>query len=59
MAKALRTKREHRANGDLALHVLEILTSFQKSSEEEKHIHLQTTAKRPQPMDISKLTGML
>jgi predicted dehydrogenase len=59
MAKALQTKRDHRANGELALHVLEILTSFQKSSEEEKHIQLQTSAIRPQPLDSSKLTGML
>lgn len=42
MAKALKTGTSYRANSDLALHVLEILSSFEKSSDQGKHITLET-----------------
>lgn len=59
MAKAIQTGRLHRANGELALHVLEIITSFQKSSEQEKHLSLETTMQRPAAMVGSELKGIL
>ena len=59
MAKAISTQRKSRANGDLALHVLEILSSFQKSSEAGKHLSLSTTTTRPEPMNPSLLKGYL
>ena len=59
MAKAISTQRKSRANGDLALHVLEILSSFQKSSEAGKHLTLSTTTTRPEPMNPSLLKGYL
>lgn len=59
MAKAIHTQREARANGELALHVLEILSSFQKSSEAGMHLELTTTTRRPEPMNPSLLKGYL
>jgi predicted dehydrogenase len=59
MAKALQVNRPYRANGKLALHVLEILTSFQKSSEQQKHIKLQTSTSRPEAMGTNHLKGVL
>lgn len=50
MAKALRTGEEYRANCDLTLHVLEILSSFDKSSEQGKYISLETKYDRSSPL---------
>ncbi len=50
MAKALRTGREYRANYELTLHVLETLTSFEKSSKQGKYISLETKYDRGLPM---------
>ena len=37
MAHAIRSGRPHRASGDLAFHVLEVMEAFQRSSDEERH----------------------
>lgn len=50
MAVAIQTGRDHRCNGDLANHVLEILLSFDKSSTSSKFVELKTTCKRPEPL---------
>ena len=42
MAHAIRTGRPHRASGDLAFHVLEVMEAFQRSSDERharRHRH--------------------
>lgn len=50
MAKALQEGRRHRANSGLTHHVLDIMTSIQKSSETGKHIQLPTAeAYAPSP----------
>ena len=43
----LRRERPHRANGELAEHVVEIMESFEKSSLSDRHITLKTTCARP------------
>ncbi|ALV27332.1 oxidoreductase [Pannonibacter phragmitetus] len=48
MAAAIRTGRPHRANGALALHVLEIMESLERASDEGRRITLETTCERPQ-----------
>ncbi len=51
MAHALGNDRiEHRANGDLAYHVLEILSLFEDSSNQGKHLTVESTCVRPRPM---------
>lgn len=52
MVKAIRTGRKHRANGDLAYHVLEIMTAFDKSSQSGKHTEIQTVIERPAPFPV-------
>jgi predicted dehydrogenase len=47
MAMAIGQKRAHRASGELALHVLEVLEAFELSSKTGKHIKMQTTCERP------------
>ena len=38
MAHAIRSGRPHRASGELAFHVLEVMEAFQRSSDEGRHI---------------------
>ncbi|MEX3786633.1 Gfo/Idh/MocA family protein [Paraburkholderia sp. BR14374] len=47
MAVALRRNRPHRASGELALHVLEVLDAFERSSREGRHIDIDTAVQRP------------
>lgn len=47
MACAIRQDRPHRASGELALHVLEIMMAFDKSSSEGRHIELTTRCVQP------------
>ena len=52
MAAALREGRTHRASGDLALHVLEVLDAFERSSNEGRHITIETPCARPEPLPL-------
>jgi hypothetical protein len=47
MAYAIRSGRPHRANGELANHVLEVMDAFEKSSTAETQDKIQTTCERP------------
>jgi predicted dehydrogenase len=48
MARAIETGRPHRASGDLALHVLEIMDAVAASSQQHAGIRLETTVPRPE-----------
>jgi predicted dehydrogenase len=50
MAVAIRQGRPHRASGDLALHVLEVLDAFERSSDEGRHIAIESSCARPAPV---------
>jgi predicted dehydrogenase len=52
MAAALHKGRAHRANGDLALHVLEVLDAFERSSVEGHHMMIETPCERPEPLPL-------
>lgn len=55
MAMAIREKRPHRTNGEVAYHCLETMYAFLQSSETNRHIMLKSTCDRPEPMpEISK-----
>ncbi|WP_126581283.1 Gfo/Idh/MocA family protein [Tengunoibacter tsumagoiensis] len=47
LASALRTGRAHRANGELAYHVLDVMQSLLESSEENRQLELTTSCERP------------
>ncbi|WMJ86637.1 Gfo/Idh/MocA family protein [Anaerocolumna sp. MB42-C2] len=59
MAKALQTGRDYRANYKQTCHVLEVLTSFEKSSKEGKSITLKTAYNREIPMLNNPIHGIL
>jgi predicted dehydrogenase len=50
MACAIAEGRPHRANGDLALHVLEVMEALERSSVEGRHIRIETICERPDPV---------
>lgn len=51
MAYATLSGRHHRASGELAFHVLDIMQSFHDASKEGRHIELSSTCRRPDPLD--------
>lgn len=59
MAKALRTKRDFRADAQLTLHVLEILTAFEKSSNEGRYLELTSAYQRKKAMENLPVAGVL
>ncbi len=50
MLSATKHRRPHRASGDLALHVLEMMTSIVRSSDEGRRIDMTTSCERPAPL---------
>jgi predicted dehydrogenase len=59
MAHALRSNRPHRANGDLALHVLEVMEAFQRAADSGTTIDIATKTERPAPLSVSLIDGRL
>jgi predicted dehydrogenase len=54
MAAAIREGRPHRTSGGLAMHVLEVLCAFEQSSTEGRHVMIETSCERPEPLPLGK-----
>jgi len=54
MAAGVRNNRPHRASGELAMHVLEVLDAFERSSTEGRHVMIGASCERPQPLSLGK-----
>lgn len=50
MACALRFGRKHRANGQMAYHVLDIMHALHDSSESGRHVEVYSSCERPEPL---------
>ena len=50
MVRAERNGRPHRASGDLALHVLELMEKAIVSSDSGRHQSVETSCERPAPL---------
>ena len=59
MCKALETGRDYRANSRQQMHVLDILTAFEKSSRQKKYVELSTKYTRTAPMKTAVMPGVL
>ena len=59
MAHALRSNRPHRASGELALHVLEVMEAFGTSMDTGRHVEITTSVDRPAPISGSLAEGKL
>ncbi|CAM4004735.1 Gfo/Idh/MocA family protein [Lederbergia lenta] len=52
MANAIQNGTPHRANGQLAYHVLEAMHGFHDSSESGAFYHMQSTCEKPEPFPV-------
>ena len=59
MATAMRTGRKHRANGDLAFHVLDVMHGFHDASDTGRHIQVESTCERPADLPADMPDGVL
>ena len=50
MIYSIENKKQHRCNGNLALHVLDIIESTIIASETKKEINLRSTCNQPIPL---------
>lgn len=50
MAQAIQSGRPHRANGEMAYHVLDLMHTFHDSSREGRHITMESSCSRPAPL---------
>ena len=57
MACAIRTGRPHRASGELAYHVLDIMHAFHDASQTGRHYELASTFKRPAGLPVGLADG--
>jgi predicted dehydrogenase len=59
LAYAIRSGRPHRANGDLAYHVLDLMHAFGDSSDTGRHVQLESICERPAVLPIGLEPGKL
>ena len=59
MASAIRSGRPHRASGDLAFHVLDIMLAFHESAELKQTVSLQSSCQRPAPLPTDLEPGKI
>ena len=59
MAYALQGGRPHRAGGELAFHVLDVMQAIHESSSEGRRIRIQSSSKRPAPLPLGFRHGIL
>ncbi|HCE42391.1 MAG TPA: oxidoreductase [Lentisphaeria bacterium] len=59
IAAAVKKGRPHRASGELAYHVLEIMHAFELSSKSRKHYVLKSKCDQPAPLPTDLMEGML
>jgi len=59
MAQAIRSGRPHRAGGELAFHVLDIMHAILEASESGKYVTLKSTCAQPKPLPLGLADGMV
>ena len=59
MAYALQSGRPHRASGELAYHVLDIMHAIHDAADAGKRVDIESTCERPAPLPLGLLKGFL
>ena len=59
MGMGIRSGRPHRASGDLAFHVLDIMHAVHEASLQGKHVELKSTCEKPAAMVMGLLPWTL
>ncbi len=57
LAHAMRNGGSHRANGDLAYHVLDLMHAFHDSAETGQHVAIESSCERPEAMPTNPVYG--
>jgi predicted dehydrogenase len=57
MASALQTGRPHRANGEMAYHVLDIMHAIHEAASTGQRLNLTSTCQRPAPLPVGLTEG--
>jgi len=57
MACALQSGRPHRASGELAYHVLDLMHAFHDASDQGRHVEMESTCTRPASLPLGLLPG--
>jgi predicted dehydrogenase len=52
MARAIRSRRPHRASGELAYHVLDVMHAFHDASDSRRQVTLKSTCEGPAPLPL-------
>jgi predicted dehydrogenase len=59
MAHAAQSGRKHRANGEMAFHVLDIMHTIHDASREGRHVMMDSTCERPAPLPVDLPPNLL
>ena len=59
MVQAIKSGRPHRASGDAAYHVLDIMQSLEESSAAGRHIEINSPCQKPRPLPVGLPEGQL
>ena len=59
MAYAIQQQRDHRANGKMAFHILEIMHAIHTASAQGRHVEMNSQCPRPAPLPSGKLEDTL
>lgn len=59
MACALRAGRPHRASGEMAYHVLDLMHAFHDAAQSGQHVLVESVCDRPAPLPLGLLAGQL
>ena len=57
--RSLRSGRAHRANGEMAYHVLDLMHAFHDAAREGRHVELTSACRRPSSLPVGLPEGML
>ncbi|MDQ2730875.1 MAG: Gfo/Idh/MocA family oxidoreductase [Armatimonadota bacterium] len=59
MAAAMQANRPHRASGELAYHVLDVMQAYHDASAEGRHIEIGSECGRPEPLPVGLFADQL
>jgi predicted dehydrogenase len=59
MAHSILNNRPHRANGEIAYHILDIMHGIHESSDSGSHYEVESTVQQPKPVPLGLLEGEL
>ncbi len=59
LAYAISSGRPQRASAELAFHVLDVMTAVEESSNQGRHVLMESTCARPAPLPLGLLRGQL